>query len=78
MIIFVVGYKCSKSTIKFTLLWCKFLIFWPDVKNIPLYSLIISNNPCLNESFGFIYSTVTVPNEVYNPIWPFRYENGNT
>jgi len=61
-------------------------IYWYDVnslyptvmlKDLPIGDTIKSTDPNLDNYFGYCYVTVNVPENIYNPILPFRDENGN-
>lgn len=48
------------------------------LNELPVGNIIKSTNPNLDDYFGFCYATVTIPDGIYNPIWPFRDKQGNT
>jgi hypothetical protein len=56
-----------------------FVSLYPYImkQNLPLGNLIKSNDTCLDNYYGFCFATVTVPENLYNSILPFRDENGN-
>jgi DNA polymerase type B, organellar and viral len=47
------------------------------LNDLPIGNIIKSTDNNLNNYFGFCYATVEIPNNIYNPILPFRDELGN-
>jgi hypothetical protein len=47
------------------------------LKDMPIGKLKKSTDPNLDNYFGFFYVTVKIPENIYNPILPFRDELGN-
>jgi hypothetical protein len=47
------------------------------LQDMPIGSATLSTDPDLNNYFGFCYVTVKVPGNTYNPILPYRDDDGN-
>jgi hypothetical protein len=61
-------------------------LYWYDVvslypsqmkKEMPIGNIFKSNDSELNNYFGFCYASVEVPDNIYNPILPFRDKDNN-